>query len=123
MADMPTENRPATTRMIGLDLLRLLAIFMVMGRHSELCPADTPLKSAWDSWHRNGWVGVELFFVLSGFLVSGLLFAEYKKHGDISVKRFYVRRGLKIYPAFYFLIAFAYLFQLLVEVDPKNWTA
>jgi len=44
---------------------------------------------------------VDLFFVLSGFLISGLLFSEWKKHHSIDFKRFFIRRGLKIYPAFY----------------------
>jgi peptidoglycan/LPS O-acetylase OafA/YrhL len=48
-----------------------------------------------------GWIGVDLFFVLSGSLISGLLFSEYKKHQTIDFKRFLVRRGLKIYPPFY----------------------
>jgi peptidoglycan/LPS O-acetylase OafA/YrhL len=52
-------------------------------------------------WARCGWAGVDLFFVLSGFLVSGLLFNEYKKHGKVEVGRFLIRRGFKIYPAFY----------------------
>jgi peptidoglycan/LPS O-acetylase OafA/YrhL len=45
------------------------------------------------------------FFVLSGFLISGLLFAEYKKSASINFKRFLIRRGLKIYPSFYLLVA------------------
>jgi peptidoglycan/LPS O-acetylase OafA/YrhL len=48
---------------------------------------------------------VDLFFVLSGYLVSGLLFKEYQRLGRVSVGRFLVRRGLKIYPAFWVLIA------------------
>jgi len=51
-----------------------------------------------------GWVGVDLFFVLSGFLISGLLFSEVKASGTINVKRFWIRRGFKIYPPFYALI-------------------
>ena len=51
-----------------------------------------------------GWAGVDLFFVLSGFLISGLLFAELKSRGTIRIGRFYVRRGFKIYPAFYALL-------------------
>ena len=46
------------------------------------------------------------FFVLSGFLISGLLFSEYKLTGTLDVKRFLFRRGWKIYPAFWVLIVF-----------------
>ena len=52
-------------------------------------------------------MGVDLFFVLSGFLISGLLFQEYKDTGSINFKRFLIRRGFKIYPSFYLLIAMA----------------
>lgn len=48
-----------------------------------------------------GGFGVDLFFVLSGFLISGLLFQEFKATGTIKVWRFWVRRGFKIYPPFY----------------------
>jgi peptidoglycan/LPS O-acetylase OafA/YrhL len=54
---------------------------------------------------RIGWAGVDLFFVLSGFLISGLLFTDYQERGRIDIARFYIRRGLKIWPAFYALIA------------------
>jgi peptidoglycan/LPS O-acetylase OafA/YrhL len=52
-----------------------------------------------------GWAGVDLFFVLSGFLISGLLFREHQQYRRIDFKQFIVRRGLKIYPGFYCLIA------------------
>jgi peptidoglycan/LPS O-acetylase OafA/YrhL len=51
------------------------------------------------------WVGVDLFFVLSGFLVSGLLMREHDSSGKIDALRFVVRRGFKIYPLFWCLIA------------------
>jgi peptidoglycan/LPS O-acetylase OafA/YrhL len=57
-------------------------------------------------------VGVDLFFVLSGFLVSGLLFAESKASGCVDATRFLVRRGLKIYPAFFVLILTTLLVRL-----------
>jgi len=61
---------------------------------------------------RVGWAGVDVFFVLSGFLVSGLLFAAYQQRGRIDVSRFYIRRGLKIWPALYTLIAVGLLVEL-----------
>ena len=104
------------SRLIGLDLLRLLAIALVLGRHMEPVPSDVNwlFKPVLDAWRNNGWLGVDLFFVLSGFLVSGLLFAEYRLHGSISVKRFYIRRAWRIYPAFFFLIGLTYLYSLFV---------
>ena len=53
-----------------------------------------------------GWCGVDLFFVLSGYLISGLLFSEYSRTGTFNVGRFWLRRGLKIWPSLYvFLVA------------------
>jgi peptidoglycan/LPS O-acetylase OafA/YrhL len=78
-------------RIKGLDLLRGIAILGVLVRHSEM---QNKLMLV-------GGYGVDLFFVLSGFLVSGLLFREYKEKGSTSIGRFLVRRGFKIYPAFY----------------------
>jgi peptidoglycan/LPS O-acetylase OafA/YrhL len=98
------------TRLLGLDLLRLLAVLMVLGRHMEKPPESwqSPVASAFRAWQEYGGLGVDLFLVLSGFLVSGLLFSEYQKHGRISVSRFYVRRAWRIYPAFYTLIIVSY---------------
>lgn len=56
-----------------------------------------------------GWSGVDLFFVLSGFLISGLLFDEYKQLGHIHIGRFWIRRGFKIYPSFYLLTSISVL--------------
>lgn len=85
-----------TGRNQSLDALRGLAVLLVIFHH---------YGSDDQSFLHVGIVGVDLFFVLSGFLISGLLFSEYLKTGTIRLSRFYVRRGLKLYPAFYvFLI-------------------
>lgn len=65
----------------------------------------TAIRSLYGIWRCGGWIGVDLFFVLSGFLVSGLLFAEFQKNGRVSSPRFFVRRGWKIYPPFLVMIA------------------
>jgi peptidoglycan/LPS O-acetylase OafA/YrhL len=78
----------------SLDVLRAAAVLLVFCYHSE----GALLVS------RFGWIGVDLFFVLSGFLVSGLLFREYQSTEQVRPGRFLIRRGLKIYPQFYFFI-------------------
>ncbi len=67
-------------------------------------------------WWRGGWIGVDLFFVLSGFLISGLLFREYQKTGELDLKRFLIRRGFKIYPAFWALIIATYLVSVFYDI-------
>lgn len=76
-----------------LDVLRAVAVLLVFSRHSEGAPILSHL----------GWVGVDLFFVLSGYLVSGLLFREYQQAQQVSAGHFLIRRGFKIYPQFYLL--------------------
>jgi peptidoglycan/LPS O-acetylase OafA/YrhL len=61
-----------------------------------------------------GWVGVDLFFVLSGFLVSGLLFDEHDATGTLEIRRFLIRRGFKIVPAFYVLIVITAIYDAIV---------
>jgi peptidoglycan/LPS O-acetylase OafA/YrhL len=122
-------NRPndstavAKTRLVGLDLLRLLAVMLVLGRHMAPPPKTWPRvwKYFFHVWSRGGWVGVDLFFVLSGFLVSGLLFAEYKSRGRLSIVRFYVRRGWRIYPPFYAMIAFTVIVFLVLRQPIPDW--
>ncbi len=89
-----------------IDILRALAVLLVMGRHLTPCPAEAShlLHQATRVWFQGGWVGVDLFFVLSGFLVSGLLFREYEKHRELHIGNFLIRRGFKIYPPFWVLI-------------------
>lgn len=80
------------SRIIGLDAIRGIAILLVLFRHGDyVCFLN-----------KIGWIGVDLFFVLSGFLVSNLVFREFKEKGEINIKRFLIRRSLKIMPSFYF---------------------
>jgi peptidoglycan/LPS O-acetylase OafA/YrhL len=76
----------------------------VLGRHVVGRTVPPALAPLFTPWKRFGWVGVDLFFVLSGFLVSGLLFAEHQRRGELRPLRFLGRRGFKIYPAFYLML-------------------
>ena len=95
------------SRLASLDVLRAVAVLLVLGRHVAPTPIDQGLvlHRVTGLWNQGGWVGVDLFFVLSGFLISGLLFREWRNFGEISPSRFYIRRGLKIYPAFFVFLA------------------
>jgi peptidoglycan/LPS O-acetylase OafA/YrhL len=95
-------------RIQSLDFLRALAIILVLFRHKYL----------YDFTIKLGWIGVDLFFVLSGFLVSGLLFREYNKHGNFNAKLFLIRRGFKIYPIYY--LSFLFYLPLVFENQKFN---
>lgn len=58
---------------------------------------------------KNGSLGVNFFFVLSGFLITYLLIQEKKQHATINIKKFYLRRILRIWPLFYFCVFFGFL--------------
>jgi peptidoglycan/LPS O-acetylase OafA/YrhL len=107
MAVAETSDAGGKPRLVGLDLLRLLAVALVLGRHMGAAPRSWPSgpRTFFALWERGGWIGVDLFFVLSGFLVSGLLFAEFKSYGRISPLRFYARRAWKIYPPYFVMLA------------------
>jgi peptidoglycan/LPS O-acetylase OafA/YrhL len=88
-----------------LDILRCLAVLVVVMYHSGAVPVVAKM----------GWAGVDLFFVLSGFLISGLLYSEHKKTGSINFKRFFIRRSLKIYPAFYAMLLVTFFAELMLR--------
>jgi peptidoglycan/LPS O-acetylase OafA/YrhL len=108
-------------RSTALDVLRCVAVVLVLSHHYR-APANAPLifKKAVAVCQRGGWCGVDLFFVLSGFLISGLLFSEFTKYGKIRIGRFLLRRGLKIYPAFWFLLFFVVLL-ILIQHGAVPW--
>lgn len=86
-------------RIRSLDGLRAVAILLVLLAHLPHSIQNAP---AWaHALATLGSLGVRIFFVISGFLISSLLFAEFAKTSDISLKKFYFRRTLRIFPAFY----------------------
>lgn len=84
-----------TNRLHGLDHLRAIAIILVMIFHYGRGIPD------WLEPVRNiGWTGVDLFFVLSGYLIGFQLLKEFKDNSRISFKRFYLKRFFRIIPAY-----------------------
>jgi peptidoglycan/LPS O-acetylase OafA/YrhL len=111
-------------RNIALDVIRAVAILLVLCSHLPKIPADSPfvLRQIADFLRIFGHTGVDLFFVLSGMLVSGLLFKEYNLKGRVNIARFLVRRGLKLYPAFYFFLLVSVLIRVRLggEIGIRN---
>lgn len=77
----------------ALDGLRAVAVLMVLAFH-----AQAPFALG-------GYVGVDLFFVLSGYLITSLLLAERERTGTINLPAFYLRRARRLYPALLFMLA------------------
>ena len=103
---MTSTNDIPRQRVIQLDILRGVAILLVIFRHSvaEYTRSRT-LEPIFKFLHHFGWTGVDLFFVLSGFLIGGLLFKEIEARSRLDVKRFLIRRGFKIWPSYLLLVA------------------
>ena len=125
-------------RIASLDGFRAISILMVLFGHlssTRSFPVSLGIykETAGDLAH----LGVLIFFVISGFLITSLLMSEREKTGTISLKRFYLRRVLRIFPAFYALIFalivanllgwislsghdFAYALTYTVNYDPDS---
>lgn len=101
-----------------LDGLRALAIILVIFAHAIHSGIPTWLKDTFQFWNA-GTVGVRLFFLISGFLITTILNNEIKKNGKINFKKFLIRRTLRIFPAFYFyLITLGVLSYLgIINID------
>jgi len=83
------------TRLPCLDGLRGIAAYLVVLTHMHVWAFDHYAPGNW------GPFGVNVFFVISGFLITHLLIGEFERNSAVSLKRFYIRRTLRIFPAFY----------------------
>jgi peptidoglycan/LPS O-acetylase OafA/YrhL len=92
-----SEVRPRVDRFQGLDGLRALAVLMVISHNYGPFPGLARFGRY--SWFTAGYVGVTLFFVLSGFLITQRLIAEHRSTGAVSVVGFWKRRAYRLLPA------------------------
>jgi len=108
---MPSKRLPS------LDGLRALSIALVVVGHAY--QGATLLSPSTPFWliSGNGALGVEIFFVISGFLITTLLLEEYEQQGTISLHNFYIRRVFRIVPALWAYLAVILLLSVLGVLD------
>ena len=94
-------------RLPGLDLLRAIAIVWVMLFHSWIVGG---LNDPFQSFAQYGWMGVDLFFVLSGYLIAYPLLKPLSRGESLRFGQFYLRRAFRILPAFLVVLAIYALF-------------
>ncbi|MBB5736651.1 peptidoglycan/LPS O-acetylase OafA/YrhL [Xanthomonas arboricola] len=102
-------------RLPGLDLLRSIAIVWVMLFHTYLIGDLAP---GWTWLSRYGWMGVDLFFVLSGFLIGTQVLTPLARGERLRFGDFYLRRALRILPAFWVMLAL-YLWWPAIREVPR----
>jgi peptidoglycan/LPS O-acetylase OafA/YrhL len=106
----------------GLDSLRAIAAIVVVVGHIELLKSMFGIDSYTDLpffKDTGGHVAVVLFFVLSGFLITTLLLKEKEKTQTVSLKNFYIRRILRVWPLYFIILACSVLF---VNYSPQGIT-
>lgn len=132
------ESKTKSIYIPQFDVIRFFAAFMIVIYHSY---------AAWKGWYgiphiltvdnnaefsvfgrhvdqfiRNMPIGVDIFFFISGYLLTYLLVAEKQKFNRVDIPKFYIRRGLRIWPLYFFLVATApLLINWLGEKHPVYW--
>ncbi|SLN46789.1 O-acetyltransferase OatA [Roseovarius litorisediminis] len=93
----------------NLDGLRFVCIAMVIWHHAQPVKLDS-LPAL-----KRGFLGVDFFFVLSGYLITTLLLREAARDGSFSLKNFYIRRILRIVPVYFFVVAVVSTYFILIK--------
>jgi peptidoglycan/LPS O-acetylase OafA/YrhL len=104
---MTTEGRFRLPYRPSLDGLRGVAILMVMAHHASLV--------------QGGFLGVDVFFVLSGFLITALLMQEWDRTGSVNLRNFYARRALRLLPALLVLLSIFLMAPRLFGLGHVPW--
>jgi len=119
---------PPASQIPFLDGLRSIAVLLVISGHlsAKFAGAYGPNLYSRLPFVANGWIGVDLFFVLSGFFIGGQLWKERRDSGSVAVGRFILRRGFRIWPLYFFtyfcVLAFALTFGLGAAAKEYGWS-
>lgn len=97
------------TRLHGLDTLRAIAIIIVLIYHYRVVVSQ---EDIFGFMSQLGWTGVDLFFVLSGYLIGNQILSALAKGQEFSLKIFYIRRFLRTLPNYYFVLALYFIFPV-----------
>lgn len=89
----------------GLDGLRAVSVSAVLLYHADV------------SWMPAGFLGVDVFFVISGYLITSLLLAEHRNRGGIGLGQFYLRRARRLLPALFMVLVVVSLFSVIFLPD------
>lgn len=105
----------------GLDTLRALAISFVFAYHYMVFVSR---EQTFGWFSVVGWVGVDLFFVLSGYLIANQLFAGFARGGRLCLAACYARRALRTLPVFWFVLALYFVFPQVMggRTPPPLWS-
>jgi peptidoglycan/LPS O-acetylase OafA/YrhL len=109
VADLPmTDDRARLPHHAGLDGIRGLAVVAVLAYHGGF------------GWARGGYIGVSVFFTLSGFLITTLLLAEHRRDGRVGLRAFWGRRFRRLLPAAVVALVGVCLFSLTVATPGQR---
>jgi peptidoglycan/LPS O-acetylase OafA/YrhL len=110
----PPRTRPGRISRVpdlpGLDGLRALAVVAVMVYHAN------------SGWLNGGFLGVEVFFVISGYLITLLLVAEFEGTGRVSIRQFWLRRFRRLLPALFVMLGLLMIYVVLGKAEAKGRT-
>ena len=104
-------TQPSLRYLPGLDGLRGISVLAVIVFHHYLVGGHEI------GWAPGGFLGVEVFFVVSGYLITSLLLAERRESGTVSYRQFYLRRARRLLPALWTLLAVVTAYSLLFLPD------
>jgi peptidoglycan/LPS O-acetylase OafA/YrhL len=115
MSTLLTRRAPAgqisrVPHLPGLDGMRAVAVVAVMVYHANA------------SWLHGGFLGVEVFFVISGYLITLLLIAEHERNGRVSLTQFWLRRARRLLPALFVMLAALVVYLAVFNTKARGRT-